>query len=679
MRQPFLKRILSNKNSRSISFLLAIVSVLVVTVLYYTQNPFLEEFEAKSYDLRFKSMRGAIQVTPSIGIVAIDDKSVTELGRFPWSRIQYVRLLDRLKAAGVKAVLFDAFFPEPQSASVDNSFAAAIRKSGNVVLGVGFDFDAQSNITGVTGSVPVIENAAAGIGHINMLPEDDGVNRRNVLLLDVDGKQVPSLGLMGAMAALGEKEFYPDGLYIQVGQRTIPVSEHYAMWINYTGSPGNYPRYSFTDIVHGRIAPEQLKGKVLFVGATALGIYDMRVTPFDGNVPGVEIHAAVADDIISGRFVRHTGIESLFDIVMIVVLGLFTFYLTTRLRLYSGIPVTFLLIAGYVWLSYWMFLQGHWVSMIYPPLAAAAALLMGGSFRYFVLERSAREMRSMFSSYLSPKMVGILEKEPDAATIGGDNKEVTILFTDIKSFTTFSENHTPQEVVARLNEYLAAMIQVIYQYDGTVNKFIGDGIMAFWGAPIAQPEHAKLALDCVLAMQKTMDTLTAKWEQEAIEPFIIRGGIQSGEVVAGNVGLHGRKMEYTVIGDTVNQAARLEGTAKFYGVDFLVGENTYVKTHDSYRYRELDRIRVVGKQMPVAIYELRGPLNGAEDKLAGRYATALSLYRSQQWDEAEKCLNAIIDDFPNDRPSRIIHERCLYFRKNPPPATWDGVFNRLDK
>ncbi len=679
MRQSFLKGILPKKNTRAISILLAIASVLIVTLLYYTQNPFLEAFEAKSYDLRFKTLRGAVPVTPNIGIITIDDKSITELGRFPWSRVQYVSLLARLKAAGAKAVLFDEFFPEPQTATIDRAFGAAIKKSGNVVLGVSFNLDGQADAPGSTHSIPVIEHAAAGIGHINMVPEDDGVNRRNWLLIEDGGKQIPSLGLMGAMVALGEKEFTPGSFEIKLGQRSIPVDENYAMWINYTGPPGNYPRYSFTDIVHGRIASDQLKGKVLFLGATALGVYDMRVTPFDKNVPGVEIHAAVADDIISGRFISQTAIESLFDILMIVVMGLFTFYLTTRLRLYSGIPAAILLMTGYIGLSYWMFLHGHWVSMIYPPLAATFALLTGGSFRYFVLEHSAREMRSMFSSYLSPKLVARLEKDPDAAKIGGDNKDVTIMFTDIKSFTTFSENHSPQEVVARLNEYLAAMIQVVYQCEGTVDKFIGDGIMAYWGAPIAQPDHARLAIDCALAMQQTMATLTAKWEKDGVEPFRIRGGLQSGEVVAGNVGLHGRKMEYTVIGDTVNQAARLEGTAKFYGVDFLIGENVYLKTRDRYRYRELDRIRVVGKQKPVAIYELRGPLQADEDKLASRYAAGLALYRSQQWDEAEKCFAAILDDFPGDTPSRIVQERCKYFRNNPPPEAWDGVFNRLDK
>lgn len=679
MPPEFLSKSFSGKNTRTVSFLLAIVSVFIVTALYYTQNPFLEAFEAKTYDLRFKNLRGTIPVSPDIGIIAIDDKSIRELGRFPWSRMQYVRLLDRLTAAGAKTVLFDAFFPEPESAAVDRSFASAIRKAGNVVLAVTFDFDKHGNAVGSTRSLPQIESAAAGSGHINMFPEDDGVNRRNLLVIEANGKQFPSLGLVAAMAALGENKFTPGAFSIQLGPRAIPVTSNFAMWINYTGPPGNYPHYSFTDIVNGRIDPTQLKGKVLFVGATALGVYDMRVTPFSGNVPGVEIHAAVADDIISRRFIRRTGIESLFDISLIVAMGLLAFYLTARMRLNRAIAATILLSAAYVWLSYWMFLQGHWVSMIYPPLAAATALLAGGGFRYLVLERNARAMRSMFSSYLSDKLVARLEKDPEAAKIGGDNKEATVLFTDIKSFTSFSEKHTAQEVVSRLNEYLDAMVQVIYQFDGTVDKFIGDGIMAYWGAPIAQPDHANQAIACVLAMQKTMAELTAKWKKDGLEPFLIRGGIQSGEVVAGNIGSRGKKMEYTVIGDTVNQAARLEGTAKFYGVEFLVGEGAYLQTRDGYHYRELDRIRVVGKQKPVAVYELRGPLQAGEDKLASEFATALSLYRSRQWEGAEKIFSAILVEYPNDTPSKIFLNRCEHFRNTPPPDGWDGVFSRLDK
>lgn len=679
MLSSILKKISSQRGMRVISLLLALMSIFFVTLLYYTQNPFLEAFEAKTYDLRFKTMRGALPPNPDIAIIAIDDKSIGELGRFPWTRTEYARLLDKLSDAGAKAVLFDAFFPEHESAKADQAFAAAVKRAGNVVLATSFNFDLELNVTGSTRSIAELERAAGGVGHINFLPESDGVNRRTMLLINDGGKLTPALGLMGAMAALGEKEFVPEVFDIALGGRRIPVGGSYAMWINFTGPPGIYPRFSFSDVVNGRIPPELLKGKVLFVGATALGIYDMRVTPFHGNMPGVEIHATVADNIISNRFVRQGGLEALVDISFIVVLGAIAYFLTTRMRLYSALPATLLLAAGYVWLSYEFFLQGHWVSMIYPPLAAFAALMVGESFRFLVLERSARKMRAMFSSYLSDKLVARLEKDPEAAKLGGDSKEVTVLFTDIKSFTSFSEGHTPQEVVARLNEYLGEMVQVVDRFDGTVDKFIGDGIMIYWGAPLTQPDHAELAIACIRAMKEKMQELRAKWQREGAEPFYIRGGIQTGEVVAGNIGFEGKKMDYTVIGDTVNQASRLESTAKFYGVSFLVGENTYEKTLAICRYRELDRIRVVGKQLPVRIYEPVGFSAGVDVVMAERFNAALALYRDRKWDEARACFAALAQLLPEDKPCQIYIERCEYFAKNPPPENWDGVFNRDEK
>jgi adenylate cyclase len=285
----------------------------------------------------------------------------------------------------------------------------------------------------------------------------------------------------------------------------------------------------------------------------------------------------------------------------------------------------------------------------------------------------------MFSSYMSSKLVNQLERNPDAAKIGGDNREVTVMFTDIKGFTSFSERHKPQVVVARLNEYLAAMVQLIYQHEGTVDKFIGDGIMAYWGAPLSQPDHAKRAVACALAIKDTMAELTAKWNAEGIEPLVIRGGLQSGEVVAGNIGSRGQKMEYTVIGDTVNQASRLEGMAKYYGVDFVVGDSTYLKTCDTFRFRRLDRVRVVGKEIPVAIHELRGWAMAGEDRLETLFAAALSAFRQQHWDEAEQGFSAILAEFPDDVPSKLYLERCARFKESPADTDWDGVLNRDEK
>lgn len=675
----FLKNIFSGKGTKFASILLAFVSTFIVIALYFNQNQFLEAFEAKSYDLRFKSLRGTVPPDPQIGIIAIDNKSIAELGRFPWSRGQYVRLLERLSAAGAKVVLFDVIFSETETRAIDKSLAAAVKKAGNVGLAVAYDFDENFNVVSSTHTLAEIERNAMGLGHINLTPEDDGVVRRNKMYVEVEGKKMLSLGLRGAMMALGIKEFDAGPYAIKFGERVIPVDANGYMWINFTGPSNHYPIYSFADIVKGRINPDELKGKILYVGATALGIYDLRVTPFDRNTPGVEVHAAITDNILTGSFIRRTGLEGWLDIALILTLGLFTFYLTKRLGFYAAFPLAILLSASYVWLSFLLFKQGHWVSMIYPPLAVILSLLMGGSFRYLVLERSARELRSIFSSYHSDKLVSRLEEDPESAKIGGDSKDVTIIFTDIKGFTAFSEKHTPQEVVARLNEYLGEMVRVIEEYDGYVDKFIGDGIMAYWGAPLAQADHAKLAIACVLEMKKSMEVLCVKWHAEGVEPFAIRAGIQSGEVVAGNVGLRGKKMEYTVIGDTVNQAARLESSAKYYGVDALVGENTWRSTCDTYSYRELDKIRMVGKQVPVIVYELSEPLTAEREKLNQLFAAALHVYRACQWEEAAKSFSSILEEFPADRPSQMYLERCQYFKGTPVSANWDGVFNRRGK
>ncbi len=666
-------------NSRGFSVLLSALSVLVVLTLYFSQNPFLEAFEARTYDLRFREMRGAIPLDPSIAIIAIDDKSIAELGRYPWTRSQYARLLERLKAAQAKAVMFDAFFPEREDMVNDQAFSAAMRKSGIVTLAQLFEYGPDGQVKGVTRSLPEFERAAASAGQINLFPDEDGVNRRVPLLIEADGKLHPSLGMTAAMMALGVKDFSVDSYYVKVGDRQVPVDGQYAMWINYTGPPGGYPRYSFSDVVNGHVPTEALKGKVLFIGATALGVYDMRVTPFHGNTPGVEIHATVADNIISNRFIEQGAPEALLDMLFIVLMGLTAYFLTTRLKLYGAIPATMVLLAGYIWFTYEMFAAGQWINIIYPTLSAILALLVGGSFRYLVLERSARELRSMFSSYLSPKLVARLEKDPDAAKIGGDNKDVTVLFTDIKGFTTFSESHPPQVVVSRLNEYLGEMVKIIEKHDGTIDKFIGDAVMAYWGAPLAQPDHARLAMECVSAMAARMGQLTVKWEADGVQPFAIRGGLHSGEVVAGNVGFAGKKMEYTVIGDTVNLASRLEGTAKYYGINYLVGEQTRLQAADVCPYRELDKIRVVGKQLPVTIYEPQvGPDALSSEQLA-LFDAGLTHYRQRDWAAAQAEFTALLQVRPEDKPSQLYIERCIYFASTPPAADWDGVFNRVDK
>lgn len=665
-----------------LAFFLAVVSVAGIVALSYLQNPFFEAFEAKTYDLRFKVLRGPIKADPNIAIIAIDEKSIKDLGRFPWSRSSYVQLIDQVSAAGAKALIMDAFFPEPETFDVDGEFAKAMARAKNVILAVSFEFNSDWSIKSLIRSIPELSQAAAGEAHMNFIPDEDGVNRRNLLVVEYQGKKYPSLGLKGAMSALGATSFKVTPFEIICGDRRIPINDN-AMWINHTGPPGSYKKYSFSDVAQGKIPPEELKGKILFMGATALGIYDMRVTPYHSNTPGVEIHATIADNIINRHFIRQTGIEAMIDIGAICLLGLLTFWVTLRMKMYTAFPVLLIITGGYGWGAYYMFEQGYWLSVIYPLVGIWCSYVVAATFKYIVLSRSAKYMRSIFSSYVSSKIVDQLAEDPSAAKIGGATKLVTILFSDIQGFTTYSEKNDPYTVVTTLNEYLATMTRIIMKYDGTVDKFLGDGIMAYWGAPLPQEDHAELAMACTVAMQFALKKLQAKWKKAGKPILSFRVGIHTGEVIAGNIGASGKKMEYTIIGDNVNLASRLEGTAKFYGVKLLVSESTYKLAQNKFVYRELDKIRVVGKKIPVTIYELMGSISHPDSiknqEIADKFGEALRLYRNREWDKALQIFKMFTDVNADDVAATIYVKRCLFFAKNPPPADWDGVFVRTKK
>lgn len=671
------------KNQNRIFLLLALFSIVGVVVLYYSQTLILERFETHTYDLRFKKLRGAISPHPDIGIIAINDKSIAELGRFPWSRKHYVDLIDNVKAAGAKALLMDAFFPEPENAATDQAFADSMARAGNVVLSVAYEFNRGGTIVGKTGSIPVIADAALGEGHINFHPDEDGVNRRSMLVIAEQDTTSLSLGLRGAMAGLGVDKVTQGSFGVVVGDRHIPTDYFGTMLINYTGPPGSYPTYSFADVAGGRVDPAELRGKVLFMGMTALGIYDMRVTPFHANTPGVEINATIADNIISGRFITRSGIESLIDIFFIVALGIVIFGMTAKVAPKLTFPAFLLIALGYIWFANYMFIQGRWLSIVYPLLSAMLAYIVSVAFRFMTLDKRAREIRSVFSSYVSKNVVDQLVRDPQGAQIGGETREVTILFLDIKGFTSFCEDLSPAEVVKTLNSYLAALTRVIMEHDGTVDKFLGDGIMAYWGAPLAMDGHAEAAISCALALRDVSVQMAEKHKQAGSDFLTFRVGINSGEAIAGNIGLKGKKMEYTLIGDNVNLCSRIEGSGKFYGVDILASESTYRVTREKFLFRELDSIRVVGKKKPVVIYELVAAKDGeGAAELTTRlndFKEGLRVYRSRDWDGAYNIFNRLCTEWPEDKPAQIYRERCRQYRDNPPSDDWDFVFDHTAK
>jgi adenylate cyclase len=585
--------------------LLPFIICVLVIVLYYVQPGLLESFENRTYDMRFK-IRGPLLPDERIAIIAIDEKSIGELGRFPWSRDRFSRMVRYVSEAGAHTLIMDVFFSEDESPETDGDFAASVRDSGITTLAAAFELAPDGTPTDMTSNIPLIESGARRVAHINVTPDPDGVIRWTPLVMRYGGKTYPLIALAAAMDERGVEEIGVGEYEVRIGGEGIRTDRFGRMLINYTGPPGLYERFSFSDVMMGRIPAGKLKDRILFVGATAIGIYDLRVSPFSNNAPGVEINAAIADNVLRRGFITRGGQEALIDLLLILTLGLAVSHVTLWLKASRALPLSIAVLAGHLGLSYYAFLSGRWISMVYPTLSILLSYSVMAYLRFFVLERKAKEIRTMFSSFVSKKVVDELMKEPERAKIGGDNKVITVLFADVKGYTSYSEKRRPEEVLKTLNEYLAEMTSVIMQYDGTLDKFMGDGIMAFWGAPLEQEDHAELAARCSLEMLSRLKGLHAKWESEGTEPLDCGIGLNSGEVIVGNIGAEGKKMEYTAIGDSVNLTSRIQGLSRDYHNPIIVTESFRRRVSHIAETEPLGEVTVKGKEAPIKIYTLKG-------------------------------------------------------------------------
>jgi adenylate cyclase len=619
--------------------IIALIVAAVLSMFYLSNMRLFNVLEEKTLDMRF-TMRGRIAPGPETVIAAIDEKSISKLGRFPWPRSVWARVVDRLTEDGAKVIVFDVFFTEPEkNTASDNLLQQAIRRSGRVILPLVFDFTkAGFKETGFTDKkldfmtpssyavlkhaaepfsplkaevvlppLPRFSSAAASLAHINMVPDEDGTLRWEMLAIAYQGDYYAPIGLQAARLYRGLKNEDLALDYrgeVDLGDTSIPTDEHGRMLINYRGPTGTFPTYSVADIL-GRTLPRgTFKNKIVLIGATAMGIFDLRVTPFSNNMPGIEKHASVVDNILHRDFLYHTE----FSVpVLIVLFAMVLGFAIPRLGAKAGAALFLILFVGYLGFVYYLFTsRGIWFNLVYPASALFFGYTSQTAYRFFMEERRARDIRKMFSSYVSKRIVDELIRDPSKAKLGGDRKEITVLFSDIRGFTTFSEKHQPEEVVSLLNEYLGAMTEIVFEYEGTLDKFVGDAVMALWGAPIGQPDHAERAVRCAVSMIAKLKQLQAKWTAEGKYAIDIGIGINTGDMVVGNMGAEGKKMDYTVIGDNVNLGARLEGLTRKYNNHIIISEYTYEKVKDIVEARELDSVTVKGKENPVVVYDLVG-------------------------------------------------------------------------
>jgi adenylate cyclase len=419
------------------------------------------------------------------------------------------------------------------------------------------------------------------------------------------------------------------------------------------------------------------------VGATAMAIGDVRNTPWlDAGYMGVEVHANIIDNLLhsgeKGRgFLTRGFDEEIVDLSFILVFGLLFGFLFSRITPLYSTALMLATLAGFAVFVYFSFAdKGRWISFVIPAGTLALNYAAITSFRMIREERAKRLIRKTFSQYLSPGVIELIEKDPEKyIRPGGEMKELTIMFSDIRSFTTLSEGLTPDELVQLLNEYFGAMTEIIFSNQGTLDKYIGDAIMAFWGSPYPQHDHAFRSCTCALQMVRGLEKLNVKWSREGRPPIAVGIGLNTGPVNVGNMGSD-RRLAWTVMGDNVNLASRLEGITKLYHSRLVISEATYRQVSSQFVCRELDKIKVKGKNQPVNIYELMDVIaeKSKYETLLTQFEHAMAAYRNQDWQEASDRFAELLTSYPDDGPTQAFLERAVEFMEEAPEAGWDGVY-----
>ncbi|HEY3325769.1 MAG TPA: adenylate/guanylate cyclase domain-containing protein [Novimethylophilus sp.] len=537
-------------------------------------------------------------------------------------------------------------------------------------------------------NLPVLQKNAAAAGHFNPEPDGDGISRKVAMLTEYNGNLYESLSLAVARLSLNVPkieagfvtgtagENYAGLEWLQLGERRIPVDERVAALIPFRGRQGSFPYISATDIFTGKADPKVLKGAIVLVGTTAPGLMDLRAAPVQNVYAGVEMHANMIAGILDQNIKQRPAYLLGAELVLLLLAGTL---LALGLAVLS--PLWSTLLAGAVLSVYAMFNLLLWqrANLVMPIasmlLMVAVLYLLNMSYGFFVESRGKRLLAGLFGQYVPPELVDEMAKDPDAFTLEGESRELTVLFSDVRGFTTISEGLDPKQLTLLMNEYLTPMTHVIHRYRGTIDKYMGDAIMAFWGAPVADPDHARHALLAAIGMIDELQALQTAFEAKGWPPINIGVGLNTGIMTVGNMGSEFR-MAYTVMGDAVNLGSRLEGLTKQYGVHIIVSEFTREKLPD-FVFRELDRVRVKGKDEPVAIYEpigLQGHIDAATEKELALYREALKLYRAQNWDLAELQFLSLQKAYPGRYLYEVYIERIAYFRANPPGNDWDGAF-----
>jgi adenylate cyclase len=658
--------------------------------------------EWKSWDARLRLFAQPERAGQDIVIFLIDQPSLDFYDKqqglpWPWPRQLYSAVIDYLKAGGARAVFFDLIFSESSRYGIedDEELARAMERAGNVFLPVSLSRKGEAgeaapeedlgrfalsgtnlprrafpSARSVSLPVDILLEAARGAGNVLFVPDDDSIFRRLPAASEFQGLLIPSISV-----ALGR--------YLGAGEALseIPLDSSGQMIIRYHGPAGTYKRYSIASIVNSwalmeegkepQVPPSEFAGKTVLIGGNAPGILDNRPTPLSGVSPGVEIHATVLDNILRKDFIRLTPGAVFLGFLLLVSLG--TAVGTSFLQKIWQLVVLFVLLLAVPCAAVWLaFRAGQWLAFVVPEFAVVGGFIAAALLNYSVEGKQRRFIKTVFRHYLSPDVIERVIENPALLRLGGEKREVTSFFSDVAGFTAISEALSPEALVDLLNEYLSEMTEIILSSGGTLDKYEGDAIIAFWNAPLEQPDHALRACRAALRCQSRLAELQPRFQEKYGRAVAMRIGLNSGPAVVGNMG-SSRRFDYTAMGDTINLAARLEGACKQYGIRILAGEETFRRVRDEVRSREVDIIRVVGKSKPVAVYELMAESTDEDAEEAAKrvlYGEARETYKRREWAKAAELFGRL----EGDPVAALYRERCLGLEQAPPPEEWDGVF-----
>lgn len=690
------------------------------------------------YDLRYRLTltEQQHQSEHNIVILDIDEKSLQVEGRWQWSRIKIAKLVEKLAEHGAAVVAFDIVFSEPERnpatellenypvqdirsslkkiehfSDADKVFASSFQHT-DVILGYFFDFEGSQvgavppaiaevpheiadqllaqPMDGIISNLAVLQNAARGAGSVLTIPDADGVIRRSPLVIYYQGKLYPSLSLASAMAYLFTEDVQISFSELDdlVSITSVNVSEFPAntdasgkVLVPYIGKQKSFPYISATDVLHDNVPAGALDNAIVLVGTSALGLKDLRTTPFEAGYPGVEVHANILKGLLEGGIPFQPDWESGLIRFLIVFLGLLLAILMPHMGSVAMITTGGIALLTYFTLNYYLWIFNRFdLTQVPIILLISSITLLNITIGFFQESSRRRNLKEMFGQYVPPAHIDKMVDSASQDAFASDSREMTVLFSDIRNFTSISEGLSAEELKQMLNEYFTPITQIIFETEGTIDKYVGDMVMAFWGAPLEDKNHRVHALEASLAMLKKTEQLKVEFKAKGFPEISIGIGLNSGLMNVGDMGSRYRRA-YTVLGDAVNLSSRLENLTKFYGVGCLVGEGT-VRGIEQYVFRHIDRIQVKGKQQSVDVFEPLGEKSELPESTLNElnnYHSARQEYLNKNWNKAQSLFETLSKQNPEVRVYQIYLERITEHRNLDLGTDWDGTFKHSSK